>query len=314
MRVVRGAAMNVLLALAVAADCLLVVAAIHHTRSGSTSIQAAADVGLDLGVPTTEPSSPSATNDAAVEPVSGAPSPASGIAPSLLSASSAIDGWRAEPGCGRAPHLAATTDGGKTWHRLKSPAAHILRIDMTGAAAGWLVGADSTCTPSFFSTADGGATWAPSAGLGQAWVVIGNRVRVPDGAIGSPCGKGATAESITAASVTAALLVCSSRLLETTDGGVTWKPVAAYPDGGVAAAAALVPGSAGRGVALLTGATGCAGLSVLRTANTGKRWQAGPCLTALQAPAAVSLAVDGSGYALAGNASAETTNAGTSWS
>lgn len=317
--------MNLLLVLFLAADGLLIAAAVHHTRSAPASGQYAGIQALTAGL-----SADGSSSAGGVDTASGATAAAglgAGIGaglgtaadavPILLSASSATDGWRTRPGCHRAPHLQATSDAGKTWRPLTSPAAHILRIDMTGPTSGWLVGADASCAPEFFSTTDGGATWTAGSGLGQAWVVIGHRVRTPSGQISNPCGAagaGGRAQLVTAASVTAALLMCGSGVLETTDGGATWAPVAVYPSGGQAVAAALVPGSAGRGVALLSGATGCAGLSVVRTADTGKSWRAGPCLSALHAPAAVSLAADGSGYALGGGASEYTTDAGATWS
>jgi hypothetical protein len=197
---------------------------------------------------------------------------------------------------------------------LAAPAQHVLRIVRTGPTAGWLVGTNDTCAPTFYSTSDAGRTWAAAAGLAQAWVAIGSRLRLPSGGYATPCGSGAAPVGVAPASLTVAIASCRSGLLTTADGGLKWAAVAAYPHGGRAVAAALEPGTAGRGVALLTGAAGCDGLAVVVTDNAGARWRAVQCLAGMRPPAGVSLAADGSGVVLAGRRTAHTVNSGERWS
>lgn len=298
--------MDVVVVVLVLVDAVLIVAAVRHTSGNSLGRQ----------LPYQVTSSPSGTP---IETGTPAQTPAASVTPvahdaTLLSFDSASDGWRAVAGCARKARLAQTTDGGRTWQRVNLPVPHVLRIDLTAPDSGWVVGAAANCQAEFFSTADGGKTWAPSAGLGQAWVVLNNRLRRPAGTIAAPCGKGAPVEAVAPASVTVAIVMCGSGLLNTADGGVTWTPVGAFPGGGQAVAAALEPGSNGQGLALVTGTPGCAGLAVARTDDAGGSWQAGPCLTALRAPATVSLAANGSGYAVGGGKSVTTTDSGVSWS
>jgi hypothetical protein len=294
-RLLKAFTMDVVVVALVVVDAVLIGVAVHH--GAGSSIGAAVSYQVS-------------------SPQSG--SPAAQAAPiahdaTLLSFESASTGWRATGGCARRAHLTSTTDDGRTWQPVSLPAPHVLRIDLTAPGSGWIVGATAGCLPEFFSTADGGKTWAPSAGLGQAWVVLGNRLRRPAGTMAAPCGKGAPVDAIAPASVSIALVTCGSGLLDTSDGGATWAPVAAFPGAGQAVTAALVPGSSGRGVALLRGVAGCDGLAVARTDDAGGLWRTGPCLSALRYPATVSLAADGSGYATGSGKSVTTKDAGASW-
>ena len=71
--------------------------------------------------------------------------------------------------------------------------------------------------------------------------------------------------------------------------------------------------SSGRGVALLSGATNCAGVAVVRTHDAGERWHSGTCLASLRPPIALTLAADGSGYATGAGGVARTQDAGKTW-
>ena len=303
MRKARLFSANVGLAALVVLDVPLIVAAVQHGHGRADAAPVATVAVADASASASTP-----TESGSVVPRVGHRSKSL-----LLSFSGASDGWRAHPGCKVSPHLAATTDGGRSWEPLSAPVPHVLRINRTGPAAGWLVGADASCAPAFFSTADGGKTWAAGTGLAQAWVVIGRQLRLPSGTISRPCGKGAALELVTPASVPVALVQCESGLLTTTDGGESWRPVAAFPYGGRAVAAALMAASSGRGVALLSGATNCAGVAVVRTQDAGEHWHGGTCLASLQPPIALTLAADGSGYATGAGGVARTQDAGKTW-
>jgi hypothetical protein len=290
---------NVGLAVLVAIDVPLVAAAVHHGQGPGLS----SDLTTVADSVASTPTSPAA----AVSPVRPVWHPVT------LSVSSAADGWRARVGCKQAPHLEATTDGGRTWAHVKVPTPHVLRVNQTGTGSGWIVGADASCTPSFFSTVDGGTTWTAAAGLGQAWVVIGRQLRLPNGRLVEPCQPPERLKGLAAASVTAALIVCGDRLLATADGGLNWQPAARLPGGGRAVAVALVPAGDGQGVALVGGAAGCDGLLAVRTSDSGATWRGHVCLPQLQVPAAVAVAADGAGFALAGDRAVRTPDGGRTW-
>lgn len=251
---------------------------------------------------------------ASATPTSGATTPAgTRRVADMISFSSLNDGWRARGGCDRSPHMRATADGGRTWTPVAAPAPHILRLQMTSASAGWVVGADASCAPTFYSTSNAGTTWVAATGLGQAWVVIGDSVRRPDGSKTAPCGRRVRPQALAAASTRAALVSCVSGVVRTKDGGSTWRPVATLPTGGQPIAAALLPNASGRGVLVVSGASGCSGLQVLRTTDLGSSWTAAACLDALAAPASVSLAPDHAGVIVARGGVARSTDSGRSW-
>jgi hypothetical protein len=302
-RLLRAVTINTVVAVFFALDAVLIIAAIHHATGSAAA-------GPMLSGLTKSPASIAASPTTSTS-VSNPPAPA--VVPPLLSFSTASDGWRAEAGCTRAARLAETTDAGRSWHRLAAPARHVFRIAMTSPTAGWLVGANATCTPLFYSTADGGKTWSAATGLGQAWVVMSHRLRLPSGSFAAPCGQGNAVGGVTAAGTEVALVVCGNGLFTTSDGGVMWAATAPLPQGGQPVAAALVPGSAGQGVALVKGVAGCSGLEVARTGDAGRSWKAGRCLGSLSAPVAVSLAPDGGGVAIGVHGAARTTDAGATW-
>lgn len=291
---------NIGLAALVVLDVPLTIAVIHHGRGPDVSPTVAASSALS--------STPTPASSGAVDPSSAYRRSAL-----LLSFSSKTAGWRAQLGCHRSAHLAATTDGGSHWSRITSPARHVLRINQSSATSGWLIGADASCAPAFFSTSDGGQTWLTAAGLGQAWVVLGRRLRLPSGQLVDPCPKLERLVGVTGADVRTAVADCGSGLRVTTDGGTTWRRAGRFDGTGQLAAVALEPAGGGRGVALLAGAEGCVGLVVERTTDAGRGWRGGSCLSELETPAAVALAPDGSGYAVSGSKSATTVDGGRAW-
>jgi photosystem II stability/assembly factor-like uncharacterized protein len=248
--------------------------------------------------------------------VSIAPRPMGDVGYGLLSLSSTTDGWRAHAGCRVPARLAATADGGRTWHRMSAPVAHVLRIDMTGPGAGWLVGSggDAGCVPVLYSTTDGGSIWSASTGLGQAWVPLGSKLRLPSGTTTAPCGSSKRSLQIAPADITVALVVCADQVLATSDGGLTWMPTAAFPDGGRPVAAALEAGGGGRGVALVVGAAGCETVEAVPTDDAGETWTSGTCLPHVQAPASIAIDAMGAGLVLSPSGLMRTTDGGRSWS
>lgn len=284
-------------------DVFLITAAAHHV-SASPAVDPEA-VSIAISTSTTPTPGPLA---------SAARHPTAGAGRTLLSLSSATDGWRTHAGCRVSAQLTATADGGRTWQRMTAPVSHVLRINMTGFGAGWLVGSDAGCSPTLYSTVDGGSTWSASTGLGQAWVVLGSKLRVPSGTTTAPCGSRERSLQIAPADTAVALVVCGDQVLATSDGGLTWVPITAFPNGGRPVAAALETGSAGRGVVLVVGAAGCETVEAVPTDDAGETWTSGTCLPHVQAPASIAIDAMGAGLVLSSSGLMRTTDGGRSWS
>ncbi|HWB66615.1 MAG TPA: sialidase family protein [Mycobacteriales bacterium] len=296
----RNAATALFLVVLAAGAAAVVGIAVHHTR-GHVSADQTAAISEHHVVAAAEP---------------GTPTPASSPAPAivrgrLLSVSGPGLAWRAAAGCAGSARLQASTDGGRSWQPLSSPAKHILRLGVTGADSGWVVGADARCTPTYYTTTDGGATWSTGS-LHGIWVPTDHGIVSPAGSTSHPCGRGvaAAAEVLAPSGTEGAFVICSQSTFWTTSAGHTWQPGGQLP-AGQPVAAALTP--AGHGVLLLSDANSCRGLQVERTSTTGRSWQRGQCVRGLADPAAVSLTSAGYGLIAAGAAGVETNDGGRTW-
>jgi photosystem II stability/assembly factor-like uncharacterized protein len=161
-----------------------------------------------------EQASPSPT---ATSPAVPCRSPVSAAGPVQVPPLSAIEFVSAERGWAvGADRILATSDGGRAWLTQYSGAAMLDQVDFVDAEHGWAVG-----TSDLLETTDGGAVWAalpepcpvirsvhfatPSQGYAVAG---GSNVRV-DGGVPAP--------------------VAGGRLLITSDGGRSWRPVLGAP-------------------------------------------------------------------------------------
>ena len=297
------------------ADAALVYAALNRTYgNGSVAAASTSVVTFSPATPVTSTAAPSATSTA--QPASG-PQPASRISAAageqgrLLSATSTTAAWRANGGCTGKPHLAGTTDGAKSWTAIAAPAPHLLRIDLTAAGTGWVIGTNASCgSPTYYTTSNGGTSWS-SAGLGQVWLPEATGVRTPVRRRAAPCGHGTAPVQLASAGVNDAIVACPKGVERTTNAGATWSAAGTVPGGQVAAVS--LEGS-GQAVLVLTGAAHCGGLRVLTSTDTGAHWVRGKCLGGATTPAAVSLTSGGAGLLVSAGRSYATTDAGAHWS
>jgi photosystem II stability/assembly factor-like uncharacterized protein len=290
-------------------DAVLVSAALHrsHREDPSAAVVVRATpqptVSPSPSIPTTRP----ATRQSGAQVVS-----VTDGANRLFTAASSTTAWRAHGGCTGTPKLSRTTDGARTWSALTAPAPHLLRIDLTGADGGWVIGVDAKCgSPTYYGTVDGGATWAASPTLGLVWLPLHTGVRTPSGATTSPCGHHTAPRSLAPAGTTDALSICPTGVMRTTDAGAHWASIGRVPAGRSVIAAL---GGHGHGVLVLTGAPHCDGLRVLTTANVGSSWARGSCLADAIEPASVAVAADGSGLLVSAGRAYTTTDGGKHWS
>lgn len=297
-------------------DAVLVTAALHRSHREDPTGTAATSSTTH---PVITPSSPA---------VSGSPSNGSGSAATrqaggqvvavtkganrLFTAANGTTAWRARGGCAGTPKLSRTTDGAHTWTSLTAPAPHLLRINLTGASAGWVIGVDAKCgSPTYYGTVDGGATWAASPTLGSVWLPLRHGVRTPSGATTSPCDGHTPPRTLAPSGTTNALTICATGVMRTTDTGAHWKPIGEVPAGRSVDAAL---GAHGTGVLLLTGAPHCGGLRIVTTSDVGATWSKGNCLTEAIAPASVAIVGDGSGLLVSAGRAYTTTDTGKHWS
>jgi hypothetical protein len=288
-------------------DAVLVAAALHrsHRADPAAAVTFVAPtptqptVSATPSIPATQP--PTQQSGAQIVAVTDG-------ANRLFTASSSTTAWRAHGGCSGPPSLSRSTDGARTWSALTAPAPHLLRIDLTGANTGWVIGVNAKCgSPTYYGTVDGGTTWAASPTLGHVWLPLHTGVRAPSGATTSPCDQHAAPRALAPSGTKAALAICPTGVMRTTDAGAHWTPVGQVPAGRSVIAAL---GGHGAGVLLLTGAPHCDGLRVLTTADVGATWTTGNCLAEAIEPASAAIAADGSGLLISAGRAYTTTDAG----
>jgi photosystem II stability/assembly factor-like uncharacterized protein len=296
-------------------DAALVTAALQRThRSDPSTASSVAVAGVRApSVPSATPSAGTSTTTPPATRQSGAHVVAvTDGAHALFTAATNTLAWRAHGGCSGTPNLSRTTDGARTWTSLTAPAPHLLRIDLTGAQTGWVIGTDRGCSsPTYYGTVDGGTTWAASPTLGNVWLPLKAGIRAPSGATTSPCGHAVAPRGLAPSGTSAALALCPTGVLRTTDAGATWKPV-----GRLAAGQSVAAGldAHGTGVLVLTGAPKCGGLRVLTTADVGASWKKGACLAEAIEPASVGIGPGGAGLLVSAGRAYATTDTGRHWS
>ncbi len=206
-------------------------------------------------------------------PEAGASGPGSEDVRALLGVSVHRSGFglRASIGCRVRAALQASSDGGVSWRWRPVPAAHLLRVAATGPSAGWVVGGDENCAAEMFSTRNGGRTWSGPTPVAGVWVAVGDAVLTPQGTKASPCSRSEQVGALAPDGYRRALVVCGSRLLRTTDGGVSWSPTP-MPAGKPIAVAA---NSTGRVLLALAGR--CRGLALSISYDTGSTWGPPSC-------------------------------------
>jgi hypothetical protein len=263
---------NTVLIAVLGADLVLAVALV--TRHSARTVS---DVQVFDAVPETASPTPSAS--VSVAP----PAPA---APRAVLAATAPDGAALRAStpsrCDATPPATVeiSAGSGRSWTVVDSPAPVIVRVTLTSATDGWLIGSDSACrTYRYYGTTDGGRSWQPSADTAGYWYPLAGRaetVHTPIGNRDLPCPAGTTSVTLTPRSVPEAEATCvgptTSRLLRTTDSGDTWTPV---PQPRVRATAVTWPTPTAGFLAAEPDAQ-CSGIPVWRTTD-GQRWSRVGC-------------------------------------
>lgn len=186
--------------------------------------------------------------------------------------------WVASVGCDVAAKLSATTDGVK-WSIVQLPLPRLLTLDMTGPRAGWIVGSNIACQqPERYRTSNAGRTWTREAGLGQPWLATTIGIRLPSGALSTPCSRThAQVRALSAPDTLHAIVICTTGVFRTANGGASWSPAGKVARGQVDG---VVLDARGRGALFMTATKGCNGSRVFPTSNGGRTWSAGECLFA----------------------------------
>ncbi len=218
-------------------------------------------------------------------------------------------GLRASLGCQIPALLDATSDGGTSWHSVSVPAAHLLRVSVTGKATGWVVGANTACASAVFFTGDGGRTWTGPSPVKGRWLATGDMVVTPSGR-STPCGPSEQVDAVAAQNAWRASAICPSRVLRTVDGGRSWAP-SPIPTGRPVAVAFS---SAGRGLLAMTGTGGCSSVAVAVSDDAGATWGTPACLPRpIQAPVGLAFATAGSALVTSAASSYRSSDGGVTW-
>jgi hypothetical protein len=182
---------------------------------------------------------------------------------------SAVDGqtaWRVKSGSCEAggSTVELTTDSGKTWTKLTSPAKAVARVQPLDANRAFLIGAGSSCNLKQYNTSNAGATWQAPADLSNGWsrrLDAATEVLTPKDEHAKPCGAEDVVD-LARTSVTQAEVLCAAGDVKVTnDGGSSWSDSGAAP--GAVALSNYLAGDVLTTYAVRV-ASGCSGLQVVK--------------------------------------------------
>lgn len=207
-------------------------------------------------------------------PVPSASSPSSGPAVATKRALPVAVGHGAalravDPGSCSAggSHLMWSADDGKHWRSVPSPASLVLRLRVTGAHSGTLIGADRSCRLAQWSSHDSGATWQRGDAAGNwslAPIQSSTSLYTPSGSADSPCKSGAFAVDLAGITASSAVLLCAGgAVYRTSDSGARWTTLATAPPGAVALGAV----STDHALVLVRGADSCVGFAAVSVSS-----------------------------------------------
>jgi hypothetical protein len=172
---------------------------------------------------------------------------------------------------GPQPRVGVSTDGGRTFQPVASPAGEVLRVEIDSAADLWLVGLDDSCVPAFYRSGDAGQSWEESAGTAGAWHLLPGDAQVlhaPDGQVAVGC----RPQMLSSVDFDVAYAGCADDTLRLTrDGGDTWRPAGRVPGLVSTAFRGPVAGAA-------VGVTPRCPAKLWSTTNAGRAWSADQCL------------------------------------
>ncbi len=271
------------LVLLAALTTLLVVIAVEHSTApppsergvGTRPVSDAPGPGGTTASGTTGTSATGGGPAGAGDPA-GAGNPAGGgataaQAPILLAL--APDGTlvTADPGsCGGPPaRVRFSTDGGATFHRVRTPVPVTSVLAVSAASAGDLgfVGTDAACTAHVFSGSTQTSRWQPDPGGDTAWHLGGGKhaVHTPDGRARTGC----TPVSLSSAG-SVRLLCDDGQVLGTDDNGASWVVLGRAPG-------ARLIAFAGPGVGYAVADRDGCRQALLRTGDGGATWEQRHC-------------------------------------
>ncbi len=200
------------------------------------------------------------------------------IEPPLLMVSESL-AYRAQVGsCLGGTTLERTTNTGKRWKDVPSPASATLSLSSTGGDAINVIGADDQCEVLVWASTDRGASWFEPAVASDIFARVPGdptRLSTPSGDVKNPCPVRSEApvalEQIT--DVDAALLCLSGEVFTTSDGGAKWRSQVAVIGG-----QALAFDTPDYGWALQRDSGNCPGYQLLSTQDGAASWQTGGCV------------------------------------
>lgn len=245
---------------------------------------------------------PAAYTPAAANP-SGKPTPQAATAQQIsLSLGEGPTALAAVPGtcaAGGAKTL-LSTDNGATWKTPEGPAAVVPRVNVTGAGAGFAIGAPTGCTdPQLFRGTEELTAWGAGVPAADTWFLLPTspaQINGPAGTNASPCGSVATIGIAPSTGSTATTVCADGRTLQTDNGGADWAAKGQLP------APHAIAGTPGENLIALAGADGCAGLAVFTGADGGATWTKTACLAGISTSGPVGIAIlDTTAMAIDGN-------------
>jgi photosystem II stability/assembly factor-like uncharacterized protein len=205
---------------------------------------------------------------------------------------------RATPGsCGAdRARLERSTDGGRTWRALNTPAWTILRLRLVSSQTAWFVGTDRACRTHLYRTVDGGHRWRVSPRTRGTWHRLADRrlhsLHAPNGLVDSPCRGDARILEVAGVTLWTAALLCSDGSVHrTSDGGESWRAGSALRGG-----RALAFPSPESGYAVVVDGAGCSGLQIRRSTDGGLRWTPVGCVQNAPDRSAIALALADSAH------------------
>lgn len=296
----------------VVADVVLVTLAVAHVRGDETRLSQVSETPPSAtqtagGQQTTKPTS---------KPTKAPAKP--GIDPA---ASRTLVDIGQEDAVGRATSGACgsgggkielSSDGGKTFSPSNLEAGEvILRLAVSDADNAKVVVADAKCSSvTTFATENGGGTWFEDEAM--TWnkaAKPGVEVHSPNGDVEVPCGSGASVLSLSTLGDQQAYALCSDGTVARTDnGGSDWEK-----QGTATNAADLDFIDGDNGLAVVTGAASCAGISVLKTTDAGGEWAEQSCIKT-EVTEMADISADGErAYVAAGKSTWFSDDGGESW-
>jgi hypothetical protein len=298
-----------LLAIAVA-DAAVVYYGVHlHDKPAKAANPSVViQTPIFTGTPSASPTPTVALTQNAAHVEAGVNTP-----PAMLAAWDQSDVWRAIGNCGQVNSLIATTSSGSRFYLPTQPAPYIIALNRTGPLSGWVIASDARCLSiQRFRTTDGGVHWKLLKKAGKEWLSTPIGVATPAGKVVYPCGKlHPTPLELTSEGPRGdAIAMCPHKVVRTSNGGATWKPVGDVLPGQVAAVALARNGS---GVLVMTRQHGCSGARILNTIDGGVSWTYGMCLRVVDGPVSVSIGNGGGGMLLSAKSKYLTTDYGKTW-